>query len=218
MLQGTVTCPASSMGTILDVPPRRLEHQGDASSRSVSPAPPLDMPLSPLGEPLLLPPTPEHWLEMSAAHMRGPPAFMRPLPASAGAFLQVPQTAYSTLPATAPSLHPGMHMALSMPVPTQPLPIGQDAVAYPSVSQVLCLDKALSLPGDAAERTYPSLGSALHALGTCKPCAFFHKKGCEKGPECSFCHLCDDEEVKKRKREKKDKLRELKLQVRQAGA
>ncbi|CAE8622860.1 unnamed protein product [Polarella glacialis] len=36
----------------------------------------------------------------------------------------------------------------------------------------------------------PSLGSAGHVEGICKPCAFLHTKGCNKGAMCRFCHLC----------------------------
>eukprot|EP00929_Paragymnodinium_shiwhaense_P028104 TRINITY_DN16358_c0_g1_i1.p1 TRINITY_DN16358_c0_g1~~TRINITY_DN16358_c0_g1_i1.p1 ORF type:complete len:327 (-),score=74.56 TRINITY_DN16358_c0_g1_i1:620-1552(-) len=35
----------------------------------------------------------------------------------------------------------------------------------------------------------PSLGSALHAAGGCKPCNFFAKGKCASGPSCNFCHL-----------------------------
>jgi len=35
-------------------------------------------------------------------------------------------------------------------------------------------------------------GSAMHGVGTCKPCAFaFRPKGCPAGADCTFCHLCD---------------------------
>eukprot|EP00437_Effrenium_voratum_P031618 CAMPEP_0181407818 /NCGR_PEP_ID=MMETSP1110-20121109/5975_1 /TAXON_ID=174948 /ORGANISM="Symbiodinium sp., Strain CCMP421" /LENGTH=242 /DNA_ID=CAMNT_0023530257 /DNA_START=82 /DNA_END=807 /DNA_ORIENTATION=- len=43
-----------------------------------------------------------------------------------------------------------------------------------------------------------SLGSAGHGLGTCKPCAFFHTKGCSSGKNCTFCHLCPPGEKKRR--------------------
>jgi len=48
----------------------------------------------------------------------------------------------------------------------------------------------------------PSLGSAGHQVGACKPCAFFNTKGCENGLECKFCHLCEVGEKKKRRKEK----------------
>lgn len=48
----------------------------------------------------------------------------------------------------------------------------------------------------------PSVGSQGHGTGICKPCAFFHTKGCENGPACMFCHLCGPEEKKRRRREK----------------
>jgi len=49
----------------------------------------------------------------------------------------------------------------------------------------------------------PSVGSAGHASGHCKPCAFLHTKGCANGLNCSFCHLCAPDERKFRQREKK---------------
>merc|ERR1719420_2612934 len=48
----------------------------------------------------------------------------------------------------------------------------------------------------------PSLGSAGHHLGQCQPCAFT-AKGCNADKECRFCHLCDVDEHKRRKQEKK---------------
>lgn len=48
----------------------------------------------------------------------------------------------------------------------------------------------------------PSVGSAGHSSGECKPCAFLHTKGCENGYACQFCHLCDAGEKKRRRREK----------------
>ena len=49
----------------------------------------------------------------------------------------------------------------------------------------------------------PSAGSAGHAFGTCRPCAFFYAKGCLNGLGCSFCHLCDRGEKKRRQKQKK---------------
>ena len=42
----------------------------------------------------------------------------------------------------------------------------------------------------------PSLGSGGHATGECKPCVFFHKKGCASGKTCLFCHLCDEKQLR----------------------
>merc|ERR1712232_1542936 len=50
---------------------------------------------------------------------------------------------------------------------------------------------------------FPSKGSAGHAEGICKPCAWFHSaRGCQNGPMCEFCHACDRGEIKRRKKEK----------------
>jgi len=65
---------------------------------------------------------------------------------------------------------------------------------------VLCLAKAIDEPKLGSEEL-PTLGSAGHALGVCKPCAFLDK-GCQSGIDCKFCHLCPADEKKRRKKEK----------------
>jgi len=52
-----------------------------------------------------------------------------------------------------------------------------------------------------------SKGSAEHSLGTCKPCAFVHAKGCSNGKNCIYCHLCEPGEKKRRMKEKRELLR-----------
>lgn len=47
----------------------------------------------------------------------------------------------------------------------------------------------------------PSTGSGSHAVGRCKPCAFFHTKGCQSGASCLFCHLCPPRERQRRKQQ-----------------
>mmetsp|Transcript_81216 Transcript_81216/g.159393 ORF Transcript_81216/g.159393 Transcript_81216/m.159393 type:complete len:421 (-) Transcript_81216:224-1486(-) len=46
-----------------------------------------------------------------------------------------------------------------------------------------------------------SVGSAGHEKQECKPCAFYHTKGCSSGEQCQFCHMCGPGEKKKRKKE-----------------
>eukprot|EP00928_Gymnodinium_smaydae_P041943 TRINITY_DN28322_c0_g1_i2.p1 TRINITY_DN28322_c0_g1~~TRINITY_DN28322_c0_g1_i2.p1 ORF type:complete len:364 (+),score=94.04 TRINITY_DN28322_c0_g1_i2:118-1209(+) len=55
----------------------------------------------------------------------------------------------------------------------------------------------------SAER--PSVGSAGHRFGTCKPCAFVHSKGCSSGVDCLFCHLCPPGEKQVRKKQRRMK-------------
>lgn len=45
-----------------------------------------------------------------------------------------------------------------------------------------------------------SVGSKHHATGRCKPCAFYHTKGCQSGAGCQFCHRCPAHEKQRRKR------------------
>jgi len=44
-------------------------------------------------------------------------------------------------------------------------------------------------------------GSMTHGQW-CKPCAFFHTRGCESGADCEFCHICEPGAKKMRKKEK----------------
>jgi len=57
----------------------------------------------------------------------------------------------------------------------------------------------------ATEMSLPSRGSALHCLGTCRPCAFVHQEGCRSGLDCEFCHLCD---AGARRRLRRERLRQ----------
>lgn len=67
-------------------------------------------------------------------------------------------------------------------------------------------ETALSIVSKAAL----SVGSADHAKGTCRPCAWFHKpQGCANGRDCRHCHLCDEGEIKSRKQSKVASLREV---------
>merc|ERR1712070_1264228 len=46
-----------------------------------------------------------------------------------------------------------------------------------------------------------SVGSAGHASGDCKPCAWFWKpEGCQNGEDCLHCHFCPAGEVNRRKK------------------
>jgi len=54
-----------------------------------------------------------------------------------------------------------------------------------------------------------SAGSAEHGSGNCKPCAFLHTKGCENGSNCTFCHLCEPGEKKRRRKDKMEMQKSL---------
>jgi len=66
---------------------------------------------------------------------------------------------------------------------------------------------ACSAQGTAAAdeaEPYPSVGSAGHSTGTCKPCAHSWKPGgCSKGSSCTFCHACTKADFLRAKRAKK---------------
>lgn len=62
---------------------------------------------------------------------------------------------------------------------------------------------AIDMPGLQASLPLLSRGSAGHAARQCKPCAFFHTKGCSSGMDCQYCHMCGPEERQLRKKEKR---------------
>merc|ERR1712113_1075119 len=54
-----------------------------------------------------------------------------------------------------------------------------------------------------ARKELPSVGSAYHGFGQCKPCAWFYRPGgCLNGQACAHCHLCPKGEIKARKKAK----------------
>uniref|UniRef100_A0A7S4WDQ4 C3H1-type domain-containing protein n=1 Tax=Alexandrium monilatum TaxID=311494 RepID=A0A7S4WDQ4_9DINO len=54
----------------------------------------------------------------------------------------------------------------------------------------------------------PSLGSAAHSSGTCRPCDFLYRTDtCREGAACRFCHLCGPQAVRRRRKEKRALLR-----------
>mmetsp|Transcript_79347 Transcript_79347/g.137581 ORF Transcript_79347/g.137581 Transcript_79347/m.137581 type:complete len:208 (-) Transcript_79347:139-762(-) len=70
----------------------------------------------------------------------------------------------------------------------------------------------------AASVQVPTIGSAEHHLGRCKPCAFFHTRGCASGADCLFCHLCDADAKKLRKKQKLVERKKARLLRQQRNA
>jgi hypothetical protein len=62
-----------------------------------------------------------------------------------------------------------------------------------------------------------SVGSAMHSVGKCRPCAWFWKpEGCLNGSSCRHCHLCSPEELRERKKKHKILKSQLKRQTQQS--
>lgn len=59
----------------------------------------------------------------------------------------------------------------------------------------------------------PTIGSARHNLGQCKPCAFAWTSGCGNGYACVFCHLCEPGEKKRRQKEKRANIKAYRSSV-----
>jgi len=107
-----------------------------------------------------------------------------------GPLATAPVTATASVPLPPVSSPPQLQERQPLPPPP-----GRDS------SQVVSLAAALPEP-ELGGPDLPTAGSRGHRLGTCKPCAFLHTKGCKNGPECAFCHLCERGEKKRRQREK----------------
>mmetsp|Transcript_88393 Transcript_88393/g.175752 ORF Transcript_88393/g.175752 Transcript_88393/m.175752 type:complete len:246 (+) Transcript_88393:67-804(+) len=69
-------------------------------------------------------------------------------------------------------------------------------------SKVLLLGDVLGGLPELGSPELPTVGSAGHHSGSCKPCAFAHTKGCENGANCAFCHLCGPGEKKRRQKQR----------------
>lgn len=71
----------------------------------------------------------------------------------------------------------------------------------------LNISRSMPPPASTGQRIPAGLtsrGSALHAIGTCQPCAWFWKQGgCQNGKDCLRCHSCQPGEVKLRKKVKR---------------
>lgn len=81
------------------------------------------------------------------------------------------------------------------------------ACSAPERSEVIGLDQGALL----------SEGSRHHWMGRCKPCAFYHSKGCQNGPACLFCHQCPPFEAQRRQRVRRQLLRPLFGHMRQGS-
>merc|ERR1719446_1973382 len=79
-------------------------------------------------------------------------------------------------------------------VPTQATS-GMSASADPPVdtgsaaTKCIDVDQETSTGQSTCEGDLPSVGSAGHADGSCKRCAFFPKGRCKNGSDCTHCHF-----------------------------
>lgn len=85
------------------------------------------------------------------------------------------------------------------------MPCGDVSIAFPVPG---CASQGAGWAAAPVCEALPSLGSAAHRAGQCKPCAFFDTSGCENGAACRFCHLCDAETRRQRRKDKKESRRQ----------
>jgi hypothetical protein len=133
-------------------------------------------------------------------------------PSSAGAAAaQATSTGPAPPPPFAPPFEPPSFAAPSLfETSTPPLPPPAHAPGLLPLPEGGVEEEELSLPSEPPVLSWadcsdlPSLGSVGHDAGRCKPCAFFHKEGCQNAASCRFCHLCEPGEKRKRQKEKKE--------------
>lgn len=104
------------------------------------------------------------------------------------------------------------HLQTSSPAPAISLPVkvphsgivdGMGMLEERPEFSLLVYDQTQSVLLDQSATGLPSRGSALHASGACRPCAWFWKPAkCQNGQECWHCHLCPEGELKSRKKSK----------------
>jgi len=87
--------------------------------------------------------------------------------------------------------------AMTPPLRKQVLLLGDGLLQLPAFPEQQRQQLQLNKLGS---RELPTVGSAGHHVGGCKPCAFAHKKRCENGVNCNFCHLCEPGEKKRRQK------------------
>lgn len=112
-------------------------------------------------------------------------------------------------------------LALSPRTPPPPAQSpGAPPTSAPAASAMPVAPAAAAPVAPLGDGELPSVGSAGHAAGDCRPCAFFHhvQTGCSNGANCTFCHLCDAGEKKRRRRQKLEALRQERKERKAAEA
>lgn len=174
-------------------PPRQQPPVFGVNLASTLPCPPPQSPTLGSKKPLLPPPPPQP--PVLGADAQWPSAMPPPpqLPAMG-------QEAHRA-PVPAPPLKPPTFAAQMQP--------SHETVPPPAQAPILRLADAFPEPVQG-QVGVPTVGSADHHRGTCRPCAFVYTKGCGNGAQCTFCHLCKPGEKKRRMKEKREIFRHIK--------
>jgi hypothetical protein len=223
-----LSCPASKVGRMRVPKPLELDDDAETAAPLVTPQ---LWPSTPFSRPATLPTTPiETEMSRYATDALMREEALRQLHAVVQ-HSAMPGHGISVVPAPpnvpAPDLLPSVHP----PPPPPPQATAPDVFAQlqgdaaassrkNSVASILRIADVIGEPSSIMRNSspetrpkIPSMGSAGHVQGNCKPCAFFHKDGCENGAMCPFCHICEQGEKKRRQKLKKTQLQSMKRQL-----
>jgi len=132
------------------------------------------------------------------------------LPLTRTTFLEaLPHPAPPGLPLTPPPGLPAPPSWAAAPGEVFPLCPAQAGLPPPLLSSPASPPVQAAAPTEAPEpEALPSVGSALHSAGLCKPCAWFWKpQGCENGQECGHCHSCPEGALRARRQVRQAAMR-----------
>mmetsp|Transcript_55991 Transcript_55991/g.162237 ORF Transcript_55991/g.162237 Transcript_55991/m.162237 type:complete len:202 (-) Transcript_55991:300-905(-) len=149
--------------------------------------------------------------------------------ASCGEFRKAPNSAQSMMSEVPPSVvapPPGLPVLRPPPgLEPPPMPFVDSSHCLCSPPPRSCGTSDTGSTADATEEpssprtamaswghdgAIPSVGSAGHHLGLCKPCDFVDRGFCRAGASCRFCHLCGPAERRQRKLQRRKLVRAAK--------
>eukprot|EP00747_Dinoflagellata_sp_TGD_P165901 gnl/TRDRNA2_/TRDRNA2_187893_c0_seq1.p1 gnl/TRDRNA2_/TRDRNA2_187893_c0~~gnl/TRDRNA2_/TRDRNA2_187893_c0_seq1.p1 ORF type:complete len:394 (+),score=50.88 gnl/TRDRNA2_/TRDRNA2_187893_c0_seq1:71-1252(+) len=178
-----------------------------ASPTKSSPGKRIVLPTVPQGQPLLMPAPAPQAMQPAQSMTSIPQGFPYQLPAGVQIGTQLPAGAQlvgvavvggTSQPQVVPAGAQLVGVGYAQPMQAVPAPV------EPPPAPV-------SPPGQAM---LPSKGSADHdGTGRCRPCAWFWKpQGCKSAYDCEYCHICGEDELRKRKKVKVQAIRAGALQ------
>lgn len=184
-----------------------ISESGEVSTEACFPGPPLltpslpskcSTPPAPMRYPLEMPPSPMAWQTPSPTYASAVYRSFHPM---------VPYMADQFAHSLAPTLQEAAESFTALGEWSE---MQEGTAGYLDDGRPQDAEKIAEFPQQ--HNALVSVGSAHHELGKCKPCAFIHRPvGCTDGVACTFCHLCEPGERKRRQKQKLQRVQERRL-------